>query len=70
MVMIQCPECANSISSQANSCPNCGFSIYKVAVKKKLKKLKSLCIRMGIVGLFTVIFGYVVWPLIKYLVQG
>ena len=26
MVLIQCPECANSISNQASSCPNCGFS--------------------------------------------
>ena len=63
MVMIQCPECANSISSQANSCPNCGFSILKVAVKKKVKKLKSLCIRWGIIGLMAIvallIFGFI-----------
>ena len=51
MVMIQCPECANSISSQANSCPNCGFSIFKVALKKKVRYW-GIIVLMAIVSLY------------------
>jgi len=30
MSLITCPECKNSVSSHAGSCPKCGFPIKKV----------------------------------------
>lgn len=34
MAMIQCPECGKEISSNAESCPNCGTPLKKGKVKK------------------------------------
>jgi hypothetical protein len=30
MALITCPECKNSVSDQARTCPNCGFPIKKL----------------------------------------
>lgn len=31
MALINCPECAKSVSDKAANCPDCGFPIYQAA---------------------------------------
>lgn len=36
MSLIKCPECENTVSNKANTCPQCGFPISKT--KKRIKR--------------------------------
>lgn len=41
MALIQCPECNNSVSSSAESCPHCGYPIKKYCENKTLEDYKE-----------------------------
>jgi len=32
MALVKCPECSNEVSSQASSCPRCGYPMRKITV--------------------------------------
>lgn len=51
MTLISCPECKNEISSEANSCPSCGYSL----AKGKDKKSSSGCLT-GCLGILLILF--------------
>ncbi len=56
MTLISCPECKNEISSKANSCPRCGYSLAKGKDKKSNSSCSTGC--LGIV-LILVIFAII-----------
>lgn len=43
MALEKCPECSNEVSSTANSCPKCGFNLFKERAKKKSAKGAKGC---------------------------
>lgn len=44
MALITCPECGNQVSSKANICPKCGFSLKKnISNNKYNKKIILFC---------------------------
>lgn len=38
MALIRCPECKNSVSNQAHTCPKCGYPIQKYLLEQEEKK--------------------------------
>ncbi len=58
MALITCPECKKEISSEALSCPNCGYTLKKMAEpKKKSSKLAVGCLVIIAFGIFLTIIG-------------
>jgi len=49
MALIKCKECNKDISSEANSCPHCGYVLKPTVVKKKKKY-----------GCFTLVIGTII----------
>lgn len=41
-MLVKCPECKKEVSSDAKSCPNCGYSISAVTIEKTSKSIKFL----------------------------
>lgn len=59
MAMIQCPECKNEISDQAETCPKCGYALKKPAEPntQPAGKRKKLDYKYLIIGLAVLVFG-------------
>lgn len=54
MSLINCPECKQQISSEAFTCPHCGYSIKPITIQqtdKTWKLLKLTSVLMTILGL-------------------
>lgn len=49
MALTQCPECGKEVSSEAESCPNCGHPIRVASASKKKPSLKVGSI-IGLIG--------------------
>ncbi|WP_151832260.1 zinc ribbon domain-containing protein, partial [Acinetobacter ursingii] len=41
MALISCPECSRQVSTQANSCPNCGYPLQTQHRAPESKGLQS-----------------------------
>lgn len=41
MALIKCPECKNSVSDQAHSCPTCGYPIRKTEYRSAIVAVKG-----------------------------
>jgi len=54
MAIVQCPECKESVSDQATSCPKCGYPIKKASITtsisiEKPQKSRSLTIFLSLI---------------------
>jgi predicted amidophosphoribosyltransferase len=68
MGMIECPQCGEEISDQANSCPHCGFSVRVARLGRYLERRQKEhpITYKALKFLFMVIvFGVVFWLLIR-----
>lgn len=41
MALIKCPECNHEVSDKAKTCPNCGYPILKLKIKKRKSRRKK-----------------------------
>ncbi|HUU20481.1 MAG TPA: zinc ribbon domain-containing protein [Sedimentisphaerales bacterium] len=57
MTLISCPECKNEISSQAEACPKCGYSLKKRSEKKSSSGCAVSCLVMLILFIILIAFG-------------
>ena len=64
MALIECPECKNKISDQAESCPKCGYELKTPAASEKKNKislnngnLKYVIIVVAIIAICYFMFG-------------
>ena len=64
MALIKCPECGETISDKAESCPHCGYVLVLKKTRKQFNKMKiikwvipTICL-LGIVALITVFFPH------------
>ena len=60
MAMIQCPECKNEISDQAEACPKCGYALKKQAEpnEQPADKRKKFDYKHLIIGLAVLVVGF------------
>ncbi len=47
MALIKCSECGHDVSTQADTCPNCGVSIFKVQTQQLQIETTKFCSRCG-----------------------
>ena len=59
MALIDCPECTNSISDTAESCPSCGYQMNKRSAAASSTR-KTLLIVAICLGVFGAIVGFTV----------
>lgn len=59
MALIKCPECNSEISSQAEACPKCGYSLRKRSEKKSSSGCGAGCLVIIIIFALIWIFGSV-----------
>lgn len=57
MTLISCPECKNEISSKANSCHRCGYSLAKGKDKKSSSGCSTGCLGIVLISFILVIIG-------------
>lgn len=57
MALITCPECSTEISSEATSCPHCGYVNQKAVLKKKSNNIAIGCLFISILFVIIVIIG-------------
>ena len=57
MTLISCPDCKNEISSEANSCPRCGYSLAKGKDKKSSSGCSTGCLGIVLISVIIVIIG-------------
>jgi len=57
VTLISCPECKNEISSEANSCPRCGYSLAKGKDKKSSSSCSTSCLGIVLISVILVIIG-------------
>lgn len=63
-MLIECPECKNSVSSQAPSCPHCGFMV-KGAVANPVKLDSKRKLKQWTWFFFWLFIGGFVWAVAK-----
>ncbi len=66
MALIQCPECMQTVSSQANTCPNCAFPLNKSVQQSKegcfLRTLNIGCLIIaGLIGGFILLIIFILF---------
>ena len=49
MALMNCPECNQEISNQADKCPNCGYPINKIKRRKTWKIIGIVCVAVLII---------------------
>ena len=68
MAIINCPECNNSVSDRADTCPNCAYPINKNSKTEKapenkegcfLQTLNTGCMIIFIIIAFIVVIGII-----------
>lgn len=42
MALIECPECKKEVSNQASNCPNCGYPLSEMKMRKKWEEIQSI----------------------------
>jgi predicted nucleic acid-binding Zn ribbon protein len=55
MALVKCPECGKEISSQASSCPNCGYKKKQEIKFNKSKIIIPIIFLLVIVGVVLVV---------------
>ena len=61
MTLISCPECKNEISSQAEACPKCGYSLQKKSEKKSSMGCGTGCLIVIILFVIYIVFAKIVY---------
>lgn len=75
MSLLKCPECGHNVSSEATTCPNCGFPIKKekiqiypepiddIWIEKYKKKAFNTKRNQIIINAIILILDIIFWPL-------
>jgi predicted nucleic acid-binding Zn ribbon protein len=64
MALINCPECQKEISSEARSCPNCGYSLRSKRIRLELSKKTKVTVffvmllALVLIGVFLLYSNY------------
>lgn len=57
MAMITCPECKKEISSEASTCPSCGYDFSKAKKKKNQNGCAIGCLAVIVIFIVLYIIG-------------
>lgn len=64
MALIKCPECGNRVLETETSCPNCGFYITPIAIKRSVGKAR-LKVTVIVLSVVIAILLFLTYPILR-----